>query len=204
MRSCQTSQGRTPMLLAAGLPIDAVTKWDNAVPKGTTDFSSDRQTYSDFWLKSAELFERLPDARRRDENEQAAAAVILETARQTRTKFLRAHVETVYDILTEWRTRPVRVQHLVVDAADTVQGLVPSAQAISAEDGRLQRDRSGIEIDQGLLYQRCWKTSARACISATPGASRSGRSGSAIPARRHRRTRGRKRAPQWPGCNRDL
>jgi len=30
-------------------------------------------------------------------------------------------------------------------------GLVPSAQAISGEDRRLQRDRSGVEIDQGLF-----------------------------------------------------
>jgi len=151
MPSCQTSQFRTHIPVAAGLPIDAVTKWNDAVPKGTTDFSSDRQKYSDFWLKSAGLIERLPNARRRNESEQAAAAVILETARQARTEFLRGHVETIYDILTERRTRPVRVQHLVVAAADVVPGLVPSAQAISAEDGHLQRDRSGIEIDQGLF-----------------------------------------------------
>ena len=151
MPSCQTSQDRTRILVAAGLPIDAVTKWNSAVPEGTTDFSSDRQKYSDFWFKSAALTERLPDARRCNESEQAAAAAIRETARQARTEFLRGHVETIYDILTDRRARPVRVQHLVVAAADVVPGLVPSAQAISADDGRLQRDRSGIEIDQGLF-----------------------------------------------------
>ena len=151
MPSCHTSEHRTHILVAAGLPIDAVTQWNDAVPKGTTEFSSDRQKYSDFWLKSAGLIERLPEARRRNESEQAAAAVILETARQARTDFLRGHVEAVYDILTERRSRPVRVQHLVAAAADVVPGLVPSAQAIAAEDGRLQRDRSGVEIDQGLF-----------------------------------------------------
>jgi thioesterase DpgC len=151
MPSCQTSERRTSILVAAGLPIDAATKWNSAVPQGTTEFSSDRQTYSDFWLKSAGLIELLPDAKRRNESEQAAAAVIVETSRRTRIDFLRGHVEAVYDILTERRSRPVRVGHLVAAAADVVPGLVPSPQAIAAEDGRLQRDRSGVEIDQGLF-----------------------------------------------------
>ena len=151
MVSCNSSQGRTSILVAAGLAIDAATEWNNAVPEGTTEFSSDRRNYSDFWLKSTGLIERLPDPRRRSESEQAAAAVILETARRARTDFLRDHVEAVYDILTARRSRPIRVQHLVAAAADVVPGLVPSRQAIAAEDGRLQRDRSGVEIDQGLF-----------------------------------------------------
>ena len=151
MPRCQTSERRTSILVAAGLPIDAATAWNGAVPKGTTEFSSDRQTYSDFWLKSADLIERLPDAKRGNESEQAAAAVILETSREARIDFLRGHVEAVYDILTEQRSRPVRVGNLVAAAADVVPGLVPSPQVIAAEDGRLQRDRSGVEIDQGLF-----------------------------------------------------
>ena len=151
MPSCHTCEHRTNILVAAGFAIDAATVWSDAVPNGTTEFSSDRQKYSDFWLESAGLIERLPEARRRNESEQAAAAVILETARQARTAFLRDHVEAVYDILTERRSRPVRVQPLVATAANVVPGLVPSALAIAAEDGRLQRDRSGVEIDQGLF-----------------------------------------------------
>lgn len=53
--------------------------------------------------------------------------------------------------MTERRSRAVRVQHLVTAAADAVPGLVPSAHDIAAEDGRLQCDRSGVEIDQGLF-----------------------------------------------------
>ena len=151
MPSCDTSQGRTSILVAAGLPIDAATEWNGAAPKGTTEFSSDRQTYSDFWLRSAGLIERLPEARRRNESERAAAATILETARRARIGFLRGHVEAAYDILTERRSRSVRIGPLVAAAADAVPGLVPSPQAIAAEDGRLQRDRSGVEIDQGLF-----------------------------------------------------
>ncbi len=62
MPSHTSSPGRPSILVAAGLPIDAATEWNDAVPKGTTEFSSDRRNYSDFWLKSARLIERLPDA----------------------------------------------------------------------------------------------------------------------------------------------
>jgi thioesterase DpgC len=48
-------------------------------------------------------------------------------------------------------------------AADVVPGLVPTAQDIAAEDGLLQRDKSGLEIDQGLF------------LSAVLGSVRSGR-----------------------------
>src|SRR5271156_3608611 len=105
MPSCHTCEQRTSILVAAGLAIDAATEWNNAVPKGVTEFSSDRQKYSDFWLRSAGLIERLAEARHRNESEQTAAAVILETARPARTEFLRDHVEAVYDILTARRTR---------------------------------------------------------------------------------------------------
>ncbi len=151
MPNCNSSPIQPSILVAAGLPIDAATEWNDAVPKGTTEFASDQRNYSDFWLKSARLIERLPDPRHRNEAEQAAAAVILETARRARTDFLRDHVEAVYDILTARRSRPIRVEHLVAAAADVVPGLVPSREAIAAEDGRLQRDRSGVEIDQGLF-----------------------------------------------------
>ena len=151
MLSSEATLSRTPVLAAAGLPADAVTAWNEAAPGAISTFEADRHTGSDFWLQSARLIARLPPAARRGEAEQAAAAAIVETARQARVRFLRDHVEALYDILTERLSRHVRVQDLVAAAAEAVPGLVPSAKDIAAEDGRLQRDRSGAEIDQGLL-----------------------------------------------------
>jgi thioesterase DpgC len=88
-----------------------------------------------------------------------------------------------------------------------VPGLVPSAQTISAEDGRLQRDRSGIEIDQGLF------------ASAVLGNKRAGlhlchamllaRAEAVDLAAKYRRDgiielAGASVRRKWPGCNRDL
>jgi len=151
MTNCNTQQNRTNILVAAGFSVDAATEWHDATPNETTTFASDRHAYSDFWLKSARLIARLPAAAHRNEAENAAATAIVETARRARTRFLHAHVEALYDLLTDRLSRGVRVQQLVAAAADIVPGLVPNPQEIAAEDGRLQRDRSGAEIDQGLF-----------------------------------------------------
>jgi (3,5-dihydroxyphenyl)acetyl-CoA 1,2-dioxygenase len=139
------------ILTAAGLPADAVSAWSVAEPKVAHAYEEDCHRFSDFWLQSKRLIGLLPSADRRSATEQAAAQRIVEVARKTRTLFLRDHVETLYNTLTVARTRPIRVEHLVLAAAEAVPGLAPAKADLAAEDGRLQRDRSGVEIDQGLL-----------------------------------------------------
>src|SRR6516162_9763790 len=68
------------ILNAAGLAPDAVSEWQQALPKCTASYAADRHAYADFWLRSARLVERLPPPRRSD-RERAAAAMIAETAR---------------------------------------------------------------------------------------------------------------------------
>jgi (3,5-dihydroxyphenyl)acetyl-CoA 1,2-dioxygenase len=139
------------LLTAAGLPSDAVAAWNDAAPKLTGCYPQDRDHFSDYWLRSAHLLSLLPPANRRSEREQAAGASIVETARRTRRQFLRDHVEGLYNALTADGTRHIRVEELVTAVADAVPGLVPGRQDLAAEAGRLQRDRSGVEIDQGLF-----------------------------------------------------
>ncbi len=139
------------LLTAAGLPPDAVSAWNAAAPKLTGCYPQDRDHFSDYWLRSAHLLSLLAPANRRTEREQAAGARIVEAARRTRRQFLRDHVESLYNALTADGTRHVRVEELVMAVADAVPGLVPGRQDLAAEAGRLQRDRSGLEIDQGLL-----------------------------------------------------
>ena len=58
-----------------------------------------------------------------------------------RVRFLRSHVDTIYDRLTAGRSRFVRLEHLAVAAADVVPGMVPNAHQIEAEAGRLQGEK---------------------------------------------------------------
>ena len=138
-------------LAAAGLPGDEARSLLHEAPGVTTDFVDDRRKFSDYWAKSARLLGRLPAKPRRSAHEQAAASLIAERARDARTGFLRRHGDAVYDALTVRRSRFVRVEELALRAGALVPGLVPTAQEIAAEEGTLQRDKDGLEIDQGLF-----------------------------------------------------
>jgi (3,5-dihydroxyphenyl)acetyl-CoA 1,2-dioxygenase len=165
--SCAVTFARTidatDCLAAAGLPAADVDAWLRTEPGEATDFAADRARFSAYWQISARLLGRLPQKPRRNAREDAAAALIQDKARDARLRFLRRHADTIYDAVTQQRSRFVRVEELVIRAADIVPGLVPTQQELAAEEGLIQRDKSGLEIDQGLF------------LSAVLGSERSGR-----------------------------
>jgi thioesterase DpgC len=120
-------------------------------PRDTGGFADDCARYSRFWEASAALLARLPAKRARNAGEAQAAERLKQAARDARTRFLAAHAETVYDRLTQNRSRFVRVEQLVYDAASLVPGLVPTRAQVAAESANLQRDKEGHEIDQGIF-----------------------------------------------------
>jgi thioesterase DpgC len=149
--TARKTEAAAECLVAAGLPGDEVRGWLQEQPGETTDFPADRQRFSDYWARSTRLLGRLPGKPRRSEREQAAAALLLDSARAARVEFLRRHGDAIYDALTATRSRFVRIEELVIRAAGVMPGLVPTAQEIAAEAGCLQRDKDGVEIDQGLF-----------------------------------------------------
>src|ERR1044072_4690218 len=46
----------------------------------------------------------------------------------------------------------VRAEPLVYEAADLVPGLVPRRAQVAAEAEKMQRDKDGIEVDQGIFF----------------------------------------------------
>src|SRR6185312_556374 len=73
------------------------------------------------------------------------------STRDARIAYLRDHAGGGYNANTKGRTKFVRVAELVYRAAELFPGLVPSRAEIAAEAGLLQRDKKGLEIDQGIL-----------------------------------------------------
>jgi thioesterase DpgC len=138
-------------LAAAGLATADIAAWLRAEPRELTDFPADCATFSEYWRRSAQLLGRLPHKPRCNAGEHAAAALIQHRSREARARFLRRHADAVYEAATARRSRFVRVEELVLRAAEVVPGLLPTAQELAAEDGLIQRDRSGLEIDQGLF-----------------------------------------------------
>ena len=163
MTSGATDTTMEPILTAAGLSSQEIGAWRQAEPAVTGEFGKDSAAFSAYWEQAEGLLARLPRPPQRNERERAAAHIIQEAARAARVRFLREHVDAFYDRLTDRRSRFVRVEHLVTQAAEAVPGLVPSARQIAAEDGCLQGEKSGLEIDQGYF------------LSAVLGSERSGR-----------------------------
>lgn len=138
-------------LHSAGLDERAVAEWIAAAPSATAAYHDDRRRYAQFWRTCEDLVRRLPRKAARGTEETAAAQCIFAAARERRERFLGAHIEALYDELTRQRSRFIRVEDLVFVAAATVPGLTPTAAQVAAEAELLQRDKDGIEIDQGVF-----------------------------------------------------
>src|SRR5207244_13197739 len=70
-------------------------------PRDTGDFAGDCARYSRFWESSAARLARLPAKPARNADEAQVAERIKQAARDARARFLSAHVEGVYDRLTQ-------------------------------------------------------------------------------------------------------
>lgn len=140
--------------VSAGLPPREVAAWIAAEPAGVSDFASDRRAYGAYWTEGARLLTMLPRKPARNKVERGAAEAILSATRGARDRFLAAHARAVYDELTAGRTRFVRLEELVRLAAAVLPGLVPTQNEVAAEAALDQRDKDGVEIDQGLFVSR--------------------------------------------------
>lgn len=137
--------------ITAELPHAAVAAWRAAEPGDTGNFSLDRHRYSQFWRLGGRLLDRLPKKSARSERQAQAAAAIHRDARISRERFLAQHAASVYAELTQDFSQFMRVEELVFAAAKAFPGLTPTRQQIAAEAGLIQRDKDGLEIDQGIF-----------------------------------------------------
>jgi (3,5-dihydroxyphenyl)acetyl-CoA 1,2-dioxygenase len=135
----------------AGLPRDTVTAWLACDGVVAGDYRGDAESFSQQWRIGAELLACLPVKPARSDAEALVAKAILERDRAARGKFLAVHIETIYRRLTDDFAKFKRVENLVLDAAAVVPGLVPDATQLARENGLQQRDKDGVEIDQGLF-----------------------------------------------------
>ena len=115
------------------------------------DFAADAATFSAYWRDAAERLARLPAKPNRDAGQFDVAEALKQAAREARFAFLRRHARTVYDKLTASRTKFVRIERLVYEAAALVPGLAPTSAQVEAEAALRQSEKDGVEIDQGIL-----------------------------------------------------
>src|SRR5215475_6590164 len=74
--------------------------WRTSEPALSGDFATDRAAFAMFWAQASRLIGHLPAPSQRQDADRKTARVILEQARPSRVKFLRQHIDAIYDELT--------------------------------------------------------------------------------------------------------
>lgn len=136
---------------AAGLPSAEVAAWRATAPEQTASFEEASAATCAHLVRGEELLARLPARPGRNDAEAEAAAVLRAELDAARSRFLRAHAETVYAALTGDLGRAVRDDELVYAAAERFPGLVPTRAQVAAERTRALPEKEGVEVAQGLF-----------------------------------------------------
>ena len=134
------------------IATDAAASWSAARPDITKDFQRDADVHSTFWTKGYELLAALPGKPKRNPEQARAAETILNVGRETRETFMRQHAASVYAALTKNQTNFVRADILAYEAANLVPGLVPTRAQVYAQGDKMQSEKDGIEVDQGIFF----------------------------------------------------
>jgi thioesterase DpgC len=134
------------------IATDAAASFAAAPPGITGQFQRDADTHAKFWRQGYDLLGALPEKPQRSPEQARAAETILNAGRATRETFLKQHAQAVYAALTANQTRFVRAEPLVYEAANLIPGLVPTRDQVAAQGLKVQRDKDGIEVDQGIFF----------------------------------------------------
>ena len=134
------------------IATDAAASWSAARPDITKHFQRDADVHSTFWTKGYELLAALPGKPKRNPEQARAAETILNVGRETRETFMRQHAASVYAALTKNQTNFVRADILAYEAANLVPGLVPTRAQVYAQGDKMQSEKDGIEVDQGIFF----------------------------------------------------
>ena len=108
-----------------------------------------------------ELLEALPEKQKRTADQARAADTILRTGRESREAFMLRHAGAVYAALTKDQTKFVRADVLAYEAAALVPGLTPTRAQVYAQGEKMQRDKDGIEVDQGIFFAHVLRAPVR-------------------------------------------
>ncbi len=97
------------------------------------------------------LLARLPARSLRSPAERIAGEALLRSTADRAWRLFARHRAALYDRLTAGRSRWVRVEELLAQAAQLLPGVLPGPQELAAEAGRRLADKDGVEVAQGLL-----------------------------------------------------
>ncbi len=119
-------------------------------PRAGQDFAGDCASFGAFWNELNIMLGALPPKKARSAAQQALAKDVLAAGRESREAFLRQHLKPVYERVTKNGSRFLRLDALMRETALAFPGLVPSDDVLARENGLLQSEKEGHEVDQGI------------------------------------------------------
>lgn len=99
-----------------------------------------------------DLLERLPLKSKRTAKEKAAGYAVVHQLADAVWRFFRAHRDGIYRRLTHDLARFLRVEELAWQGAALLPRILPTRQEVEAESQRMQMDKDGLELHQGLFF----------------------------------------------------
>jgi len=120
-------------------------------PDLTGDLAADAVALASFAAAHEDVLAGVPPEPGRDPGARQVTASSVAAVRTLRREFLARHADAVYDTLTANRTRRVRLPELVFAAAERYPGLTPTRERLATDLARVQAERDGLEIDQGIF-----------------------------------------------------
>lgn len=154
-------ENRRSALKVAGLPGKAVTTWleDMAAMRPThcfdpTSLASDAATAGKLVESGWGLCQALPLKSKRSGVERLAGEIIVELITSLCRDICRVHRRAMYAALTDNFSRFIRSEKLVFSAASHWPGLLPTRQELAIESKLMQKDKDGLELQQGIFFSQ--------------------------------------------------
>lgn len=144
-------------MLAVGLEKEALTLWLDAVEgveigKEESQLESDAAKVGRLIEQGWQFCNQLPFKSQRTAAELVAGEGLLRAVNGLCRVFCRNHRRAMYRKLTADYTRFVRVDEMSWQAAELWPGIVPSQKEIAQEAERMQKDKDGLELHQGIFF----------------------------------------------------
>ena len=146
-----TSTASASAAAVAARPDADLPRMPQDPPSPTQDGIHDACVLQAFVEQGERILAGLPPRPLRDAQQRHAAKSVHAAARKARRQFMRAHVEWVYDRLTDRGEKRLRLSAVCEAASGLFPGLVPSAEQMRVERRSPQAQKEGRERDQAIF-----------------------------------------------------
>jgi len=154
---------RPGRLQGLGLPAEEVStflqdlatlRYGEPGERRASDLAEGAQRLAHVCSQGRSLLSRLPLKSKRTPQEKTAGLALVHLIADASWHFFRLHRRTIYDLLTQRRSRPLRVEELAWRGAELLKGILPTRAELAEESQRMQMDKDGLEIQQGLFFSQ--------------------------------------------------